>query len=196
MRGVAARLTVDLVWQEDLVQEGLIHLWKLETEQPDHTLSWYVTSCRFHLQHCLASGRSVDSPKRASAANRVTIDTLDDGPLVSPNDSDGEAVDELSAQDVVSTLARHLKPRERAVLIGLSRGLVLREVAAKFKLSYPTALKYRRRIASLTLKLGLCSSSLTRTIATVGGVAINRRRCAGLRRPERVEGARQYASGT
>jgi DNA-directed RNA polymerase specialized sigma24 family protein len=180
VRGIAARVTLNSVSQEDLVQECLIHLWKLEKEQPDQTVSWYLTSCRFHLQHCLASGRSVDSPKRAGAAHRITIDALDDDRLVSTDDSGGEVCDELSAQDVVSTLARHLKPRERIVLLGLSRGLMLREVAAKFKLSYPTALKYRRRIASLTLKLGLCSSSLNRNRASIGVVATKHRRCEDL----------------
>jgi hypothetical protein len=41
-------------------------------------------------------------------------------------------------------------PRE-----GLADRLRLREVVAKWRLSHPTALKYRRRIASLATKLGI-----------------------------------------
>src|SRR5206468_8181075 len=37
----------------------------------------------------------------------------------------------------------------------LADGLVLHDIALKLKVSYPTALKYRRKIAALTIKLGI-----------------------------------------
>jgi len=37
----------------------------------------------------------------------------------------------------------------------LAKGQRLRGVAAELKISYPTALKSRRKIAALTVKLGL-----------------------------------------
>jgi hypothetical protein len=56
---------------------------------------------------------------------------------------------------VVSTLAIRLKPRDRVVLGGLSEGLKLGEIVSESGLSFPTVLKYRRNIASLTRKLGI-----------------------------------------
>jgi len=68
--------------------------------------------------------------------------------------TNGEIFEVISANDLVSTLADLLKPHESALLGGLADGLVLQDVALKLKLSYPTALKYRRKIAALTVKLG------------------------------------------
>ncbi len=155
LRKIVGRLTGDTALQEDLMQECLIRLWKLEIEKPGRTRSWYLQNCRFHVQHWLASGRSLDSLKRAKGENRITIDGVNDEILLDWYHTNGELLDIVSARDLVSTLAGHLKPRENVVLGGLADGLVLHDVAAKFKLSYPTALKYRRRIAEITIKLGV-----------------------------------------
>src|SRR5216683_672776 len=60
-------LTPNAALREDLLQEAMIHLWLTETRRPGQTRSWYLQSCRFHLQHYLASGRSIDSAKRRSS---------------------------------------------------------------------------------------------------------------------------------
>jgi len=41
------------------------------------------------------------------------------------------------------------------VLCGLAENLAIGEIASKFGLSYPTVLKYRRKIAALTTRLGI-----------------------------------------
>lgn len=112
-------------------------------------------NCRFHASHLLKSGRSLDSPKRAMVRNQLTIDSLEESHLVPVSRSDEEMVDKLSARDLVTTLNSGLSPRERAVLDGLARGLALREVAAELRYSYPSVLKYRRRIARLARRLGI-----------------------------------------
>src|SRR5206468_9208579 len=71
---IISRLTADQALQDDLMQECLIRLWQLESEEPGRTRSWYLQNCRFHLQHWLASGRSLDSRKRANGDNRITLD--------------------------------------------------------------------------------------------------------------------------
>src|SRR5690349_21572876 len=58
------RLTPNSSLREDLLQEAMIHLWRTETRRPGQTRSWYLQSCRFHLQHYLNCGRSIDSTKR------------------------------------------------------------------------------------------------------------------------------------
>ena len=114
-----------------------------------------MQNCWFHVRHWLALGRSLDSPKRANANKRVAIDEISDELPADCWPAQGGIFEVLSARDIVSTLARHLKPREGAVLESLADGLTLREIAVKLKLSYPTALKCRRKIAELTVKLGI-----------------------------------------
>jgi len=157
LRQIVTRFTADPGLQQDLMQECFIRLWRMEREQPGRTQSWYLQNCRFHLQHWLAAGRSVDSPKRAFGHKRITIDGIDDGSPLDWYHTNGDVLEAVCARDIVSTLTRHLKPCESAVLDGLADGLVLRDIAVKLKLSYPTALKHRRKIAAMTIKLGIYS---------------------------------------
>jgi DNA-directed RNA polymerase specialized sigma24 family protein len=162
LRKIVAGLSVDPVLQEDLLQECLVCLWRVESEKPGRTRSWYLQNCRFHVQHWLASGRSVDSPKRARGDKLVSIHGGDAETALEEHHTNGDMFDAISFQDLVATLASRLKPDERAVLQGLADGLLLREVALKAGLSYPTALKYRRKIATLAVKLALEPAALPR----------------------------------
>ena len=155
LRRIVAQFTADRGLQDDLMQECLIRIWRLESEEPGRTRSWFLQNCRFHVQHWLASGRSVDSLKRTNGDNRVTIDVVSDDTPVDGYHTNGDFFEGISANDLVSTLSGFLKPHESALLKGLADGLVLQDVALKLKLSYPTALKYRRKIAALTIKLGI-----------------------------------------
>ena len=158
LQQIVAVSTRDWVLHPDLMQECLIHLWRLESQKPGHTRSWYLQNCRFHVQHWLMLGRSLDSPKRASAANRITINGDDEEPALAEHHTNGEVIETVCVRDLIVTLAKGLKPSELFVLGGLAAGLTLREVASESRLSYPTALKYRRKIAALALKLGLVAS--------------------------------------
>ena len=155
LRGIVNRFSIDPTSQQDMLQECLVCLWQAESQNPGRTVSWYLQRCRFHVQHWLVLGRSLDSPKRASTINRITIDGNEEEPALAAHHTNGEVMDIVCVRDLIATLARSLKPSERFVLAGLAAGLTLREVASKSKLSYPTALKYRRKIARLTLKLGI-----------------------------------------
>ena len=155
LRKIVAGLSVDPVLQQDMLQECLVCLWLVESEKPGRTRSWYLQNCRFHVQHWLASGRSVDSPKRARADKRISIDSGGDDAALEGYDTNGELFEAVSFHDIVATLSTRLTPNERAILQGLADGFVLRDIAYKSGLSYPTALKYRRKIAALTIKLGI-----------------------------------------
>ena len=159
LRQIVGGVTVDPVLQADLMQESLFHLWQVERERPGRTRSWYLQSCRFHLQHWLALGRSLDSPKRVNGNNRIVIDGDDEDPALSEYHTDGELFERICFQDLLSTLVHHLSPRERVVLGGLSEGLRPTEIVSEAGLSYPTVLKYRRNIASLTIKLGISQAA-------------------------------------
>jgi hypothetical protein len=48
---MAAEFARSSALRQDLERECLIHLWRLEKEQPGQTKSWYLQSCRRELQH-------------------------------------------------------------------------------------------------------------------------------------------------
>src|SRR2546427_3728704 len=71
---IVHRLSSDSAIREDLMQEALVHLWLLEERRPGQRQSWYLQSCKFHLQNYITAGRSVDSPKRRSRKNAFNRD--------------------------------------------------------------------------------------------------------------------------
>src|SRR5260370_25227996 len=97
----------------------------------------------------------MDSLKRSGVSNRIAIDGTEEELALHEHHPNGEVFEAVSFGDVVSTLKREIKPRERQVLSGLADGMVLREIASEFGMSYPTVLKYRRKLAALTTRLGI-----------------------------------------
>jgi len=156
---VVGCLTPDPTLREDLLQVGLLNLWQVECRFPGRTESWYLQNCRFCALHWLASGRSIDSLKRAAAGNFIANGGTEDGEEQDEIPAPGDVIETVSFNDLHSVLSRHLTRRERVVLDGLAVGLPLREIASETKLSYPTALKYRRRIAALVSRLGIPNPS-------------------------------------
>jgi hypothetical protein len=128
----------------------------MESRIPEagRTRSWYLQNCRFHVQHWLAAGRSLDSHKRARGGNRIALHGTEEDSVLDVYHTNGELFEAVSVRDLVSTLNPLLKPQERTLLPGLAEGWVLREIASQCGISYPTALKYRRRIAALSCRLG------------------------------------------
>ena len=152
---ICGRFSSDPEVQADLMQECLIHLWRIERARPNQTRSWYLQSCRFHIQHWLGAGRSVDNLRRTNKETRIAVDGDGEHPALSEYNTNGELFESVCFQDVVSTLDGHLGKRQKSVLRGLAAGRSLSEIAAQSRLSYPTVLKYRRMIADLTSKLGM-----------------------------------------
>ena len=150
---VVGRLATNPTLREDLLQEGLLRLWQVECQFPGRTRSWYLQNCRFCILHWLAAGRSIDSGKRCGGGNRISLDDTESEGEPMEIQGEGDVVETVSFNDLQAVLSRQLTRRERAVLQGLADGLRLREIASEAKLSYPTALKYRRRIAALVSKL-------------------------------------------
>ena len=155
LRQICARFTADPHLQADLMQECLIHLWRMEHAKPNQTRSWYLQSCRFQVQHWLAAGRSLDNVRRTNGESRISIDGDAEHPALGEYHTNGELFETVCFQDAVSTLAGRLGRRQKNVLNGLADGQSLTEIASQAKLSYPTVLKYRRAIADLSTKLGI-----------------------------------------
>src|SRR6266516_3701602 len=146
-------LTPNAALREDLLQEAWIHLWLTETRRPGQTKSWYLKSSKFHLLHYLASGRSIDSPKRGRGYSHSEQDSeqLEEFPeLVDPGDS---VLSQVGARDIISLLSPHLCPCENAVLDGLADGLGVREIGRRLGISHTMVVRHRSKIASLLLKL-------------------------------------------
>jgi len=147
------RMTGNRALREDLLQEALVHLWATEIARAGQTRSWYLQSCKFHLLHYLAAGRSVDSAKRRDgqmwlADNGNTTDSF-----VDDTDSGESVLDLVSARDILSLLSPHLNNQERAVLECFAEGLRLREIGRKLNISHTMVIRHRRRIAALLSRL-------------------------------------------
>ena len=148
---VVNRMTCDTFLREDLMQEATLHLWKMKRQRPGETLSWYLQSCAFRLRHYLASGRSVDSPKRRA----LQVELAEEAELLECLKTDSSVIGQVEAREIVHQLSRALTPREQAILKYLADGLGPREIACRMKFSHPVAIKCRRKIAALVVRMGI-----------------------------------------
>lgn len=152
---IVGQLRSDPTLDEDLMQEALIHLWQIQERHPGQTRSWYLQNCHFHLQHHLASGRSIDSLKRRNF--QVHVGSEDDEHdnfwenLAGPD----SVMADVSARDMLFALAKGLSERERMILHWLAEGLGVREIARQLDVSHPTVIKSRRKIAGIAKDLSI-----------------------------------------
>src|SRR5262245_27216021 len=95
LRRIVAGLSIDFALRQDMMQECLLRLTQLEVEKPGQTRSWYLRNCRFHLLHWLASGRSVDSPKRAGSHQRVHLDEMAEDAIWEKSHAKSQLMEEI-----------------------------------------------------------------------------------------------------
>src|SRR6266478_4185204 len=101
------RMTTNAALRQDLLQEALVHLWLTQSRRPGQTRSWSLQSCKFHLQHYLASGRSIDSAKRR-ASQLYCGDGSEDGEgFPDEADAGNTVLTWVSIREIMSLLARH-----------------------------------------------------------------------------------------
>jgi DNA-directed RNA polymerase specialized sigma24 family protein len=150
-------LTQDPSLREDLMQEALVHLWLLEEQRPGQKPSWYMQSCKFRLQHYLAAGRSVDSGKRRGRQVALKPEDDDSGVEFGLWESENAVLGLVAAREIVMLLHGHLSLREQSVLSGLTEGMAVREIATQLRVSHPTVLKDRQRIAQLASRFGVAA---------------------------------------
>jgi DNA-directed RNA polymerase specialized sigma24 family protein len=153
--GLVDRMVGDTGFQEDMLQEALIHLWRLEERRPGQSLAWYLQGCRYHIQNWLRLGRSVDSVKRSSACVLDAAADDDSEELLAQLGIDSLFWDEVSANDIISLLSGLLDSQQREVLFCLVDGLSARETAKRLNASHTWVGKCRRKIAVLALEVGL-----------------------------------------
>jgi DNA-directed RNA polymerase specialized sigma24 family protein len=136
------------------MQEAMIHLWRLESREPGHTLSWYLQSCRFHLANALTAGRSADSTKRQ---NRLDSFSMHRDDLLEVADH-RSVLSDVSAREIVLLLMKALPALDRVILAHLAEGFGCREIARKLRISHPAVIKHRRGIAALAVQFGIAPS--------------------------------------
>ena len=147
------KVTSDVTLREDLMQEAMVHFWQMEARRPGQTRSWYMQSCRFHLQHYLASGRSVDSVKRRQGRLPFAYETEDGEGIPEQSDAGNSVLTSVNARELMSLLSDHLQPQEKAVLECLAEGRGLREIGRELQMSHTMVIRHRRKIAALLNKL-------------------------------------------
>jgi DNA-directed RNA polymerase specialized sigma24 family protein len=146
------KMTANAALRDDLLQEASIHLWLTELARPGQTRSWFLQSCKYHLMHYLAAGRSVDSAKRRAGQLEFAEDSEECDWIVN-DDSGGSVVEWVSARDIMALLIPHLHTQEKAVLECFADGLRVREIGRKLKMSHTMVIRHRRKIASLLNRL-------------------------------------------
>src|SRR5207247_6010846 len=112
---VVATVTPDRGLQEDLLQEAMIHLWRLSNGRPGQSPSWYFKSCQHHLLNLLRKGRSIDSLKHRKGRIRLPDPAADDSSESSSlyallADSEESVFAQLSARDIFTSLCQWLDP--------------------------------------------------------------------------------------
>ena len=147
------RITPNTALREDLLQEALIHLWLTEARRPGQTKSWYLQSCKYHLLHYVASGRSVDSGKRRASQLQGVADFEMETEFPAQSEEDNSVFGWVSARDIISQLTPQLLPNERDVLGCFADGLGPREIGRKLNMSHTMVIKHRRKIAALFNRL-------------------------------------------
>jgi DNA-binding CsgD family transcriptional regulator len=130
-----------------------VHLWIIHTRRPGQTRSWYLRSCKFHLMHYLAAGRSIDSFRLHGGQWESHGETEDLADFPTQSDPGGSVLSIVSAHDLVSVLYPHLSQPERNVLDCCAEGLGTREIGRRLHISHTMVTRHRHRIASLLAKL-------------------------------------------
>jgi DNA-directed RNA polymerase specialized sigma24 family protein len=155
LRRLVFHLVAETELRKDLMQEALFHLWRMESQSPGQTSSWYLQSCRYCLQHHLSQGRSIDSWKHHSDRSQN-----ENGDLDSPDCSECDlGFDEslcscVNAQEMLALLAQRLTGLRRQILFDLADGLDVEDIAQARNISRQAVTKNRQLIALLALEIG------------------------------------------
>jgi DNA-directed RNA polymerase specialized sigma24 family protein len=152
LRGLVRRCTGPAGLQEDLTQEALFCLWRLELQRPGQRRAWYFQGCRLHLQNYLRTGRSIDSIKRSGGQESETFSA--EGPVIDLLETDGAVWEEIYAHDLIEILSSQLNTVGKNVLFCLAEGMTDREIARRLGTSHTAVGKWRRKIALLALACG------------------------------------------
>lgn len=135
--------------EEDLYQEMCIYLWQEYSQGLPLGIneSYVIKGCEFHILNYLRKGRkkvrfvSLDEP--ISAEGEALKDTIADPRSIFLSDLDNR----LTVEDIKS---KNLSEKERKVLLLLTQGYTVREIAAQMGISHVMVLKHKKNIMKKT----------------------------------------------
>ena len=149
--------TGDPELQKELLQNVLLRLVKLETEEPDHTPSWFGRACRFYILDYFGEGRSIDAPKRRRLGCPIE-ELVGDGDapvsecLVTHEDPSHHA----SMNDLLEKLGQRLGKIGREVLALLAEDHYSdRQIATRIGVSHTTVREARLQIGAVARRMGV-----------------------------------------
>ena len=141
--------------QDEICQEVLIHLWRCELRMPGQSIDYYLRSCCFCVQDLLKAGRSVHCLRHRSMLSMIEEDFEDSGAgSVRVFVSAEETLCLVCVRDAFAQLFRLLEPLEKRILLLLSCGHHVREIARQLRISHSTVSKHRSRIAEKAVSIG------------------------------------------
>lgn len=137
--------------QADLRQEAELFLLQSELGNTD---SFYAQGVRFHLQHVLSKGRSVDSPKRngfniANESSQAT-DPFD---IDSVEGRCANIAEETHVLDIIETLCKNLSPRTKSIFLLLVDGHSVTEVAKTIGVTHAAVCHHRKEIQRVYIRV-------------------------------------------
>jgi DNA-directed RNA polymerase specialized sigma24 family protein len=140
-------LHVASCYQDDLLQEAKLHLYRRVQSRPGQKRAWYLTSCRFHVRHMLAKGRSVDSAKRV----RLAVDPSEGDPL-SDMPAPADPLSEVCARELWSLLMNVLPISKIRLVCLMEEGYERAEISRQLGISVSTVRNWRLEVVECLRK--------------------------------------------
>ena len=161
---LARTMSHDPATQDDLRQEGLVHLYLMEKNNPGHRLRYYLQGCKFHMQDCSRRGCSIDSPKRSGLRYQSgDPNDTDDSLLHSIEDPDCDVAAQVTADDLKHELFKRLRGTSPKVLYLLFHEVDFVQICRKLNISRREMERALKHIARAAIKLDLLPSVKTRS---------------------------------
>jgi len=151
LRAIAVNKAGSRADPDDLYQEMVIHIWRVEQEKPDRTQSWYLKSCSFLAQDLLRKGRSVDSKKRDGVVLRSLDEPTGDGETTMEVVDDYDFRSELILKDTIERIRTRLTAIQNRILGYLVNDYSVTEIAGACGTSHQYISKERKKLAEAAL---------------------------------------------
>jgi DNA-directed RNA polymerase specialized sigma24 family protein len=140
--------------REDLFQEALLQLWRIEQTRPAQSASWYLQNVAFRLRDLVKAGRSLDSAKRHSRRVELRSDEADEAwEATAAGKKDLDPMYQSYADDLREELRRRLNGVNAGVFDLLLQGFGTREIARRVRVAVGTVVGCRQAIAILARAL-------------------------------------------
>ena len=157
LRRIIAQLARAGESPEDLMQELLLHICRIQSALPDKTWKWYLRSCWYFLQSYLRRERrrayfEQPLPPPPSPTDYDSSDEFENEMEMGSDDSFHSIV---GADDLIALLSARLKTeRGLIVLLDFAEGCRVRDITQDRHFKQQTVTNIRLRLSSMLIQLG------------------------------------------